>query len=281
MTIKSFPLYIICMTTKEYIEIYDRCPNEYNPYEGSEKDLEDMRSFNKELIRKYPWIEPRNNWSGKKISVCAGPDGEEGFWPGDPKLHPEYNYEYTVLDDMPEGWRIAFGDQMCEEIDQELRRFDYQDKYEITEIKEKYGSLRWYDNGTPYKLSDEPAKEFEIHGFDVLERNWDPNKYVLRSLWSDHYINPFDNNVDMTREEIDKYNKDAIHHYALYEIIDECRVQDIIDKYTELSRNICINCGKPAEWMSKGWISPYCTDCAKEMMKGSEYNLRDSFTPID
>lgn len=269
------------MTTKEYIEIYHKCPEKDHQYEGWEKDLEAMRNFNKELIRKYPWLEPRNNWSGKRISVCAGHDGEEGFWPGDPKLHPEYNYEYTVLDDMPEGWRIAFGDLMCEEIDHELRRFDYQDKYEITEIKEKYGSLRWYDNGTPYKLSEKPAKEFEIHGFDVLERNWDPNRYVLRSLWSDHYINPFDNNVDMTQEEMDKYNKDAIHHYALYEIIDECRVQDIIDKYTELSRNICINCGKPAKYMSKGWISPYCEDCAKEMMKGSEYNLRDSFTPID
>lgn len=269
------------MTTKEYLEIYHKYPAEDNQYPGWENDLNAIKEFNRELIRKYPWLEPHNDWSGKKISVCAGPDGEEGFWPGDPKLHPEYNYEYTVLDDMPEGWRIAFGDLMCEEIDHELRRFDYEDKYEITEIKEKYGSLRWYDNGTPYKLSEKPAKEFEIHRSDVLKRDWDSDKYALRDLWSDHYISPFDNNVDMTQEEIDKYNKDAIHHYALYEIIDECRVQNIIDKYTELSRNICINCGKPAEWMSKGWISPYCTDCANKSLEHKNDAIEDNFTKIE
>lgn len=35
----------------------------------------------------------------------------------------------------------------------------------------------------------------------------------------------------------------------------------IIGKYEEISYHTCINCGKPATKISKGWISPYCDDC--------------------
>ena len=38
-------------------------------------------------------------------------------------------------------------------------------------------------------------------------------------------------------------------------------VQDIIDKYEDISRRTCLVCGKPATKMSTGWISPYCDDC--------------------
>lgn len=38
-------------------------------------------------------------------------------------------------------------------------------------------------------------------------------------------------------------------------------VLDIINKYEDLSYKTCISCGKPAVWMSTGWISPYCNDC--------------------
>lgn len=38
-------------------------------------------------------------------------------------------------------------------------------------------------------------------------------------------------------------------------------VQDIIDKYEDISFKTCISCGKPATKMTTGWISPYCDDC--------------------
>ena len=38
-------------------------------------------------------------------------------------------------------------------------------------------------------------------------------------------------------------------------------VYDIISKYEDLSTKICICCGKPAEYMSRGWISYYCGEC--------------------
>lgn len=98
---------------------------------------------------------------------------------------------YTELDAMEPGWRKAFGIQMCKEIKKELKKYNFLYKYRITQIKEKFGELRWYDSGIP---------------------------------------------------------KDS-------------KIWDIIEKYSEISRKTCINCGKPATKISIGWISPYCDDC--------------------
>ena len=55
---------------------------------------------------------------------------------------------YTELDAMPSGWRKAFGIQMCKEIKHALLKAGGKKalyKYRITQIKEKYGELCWYD----------------------------------------------------------------------------------------------------------------------------------------
>ena len=39
---------------------------------------------------------------------------------------------------------------------------------------------------------------------------------------------------------------------------------ELIDKYEDLSWNTCIVCGKPSTHISKGWILPYCEECAKK-----------------
>jgi len=96
---------------------------------------------------------------------------------------------FTELDNMPTGWRKAFGIQMCKEIKHALKKINCLKEYRIMQIKEKYGSLRWYDAG---------------------------------------------NNAE---------------------------IQNIINKYEEISARTCINCGKPAEYISRGWISPYCENC--------------------
>ena len=70
---------------------------------------------NQELIKKYPWLQIRNVWSDEKIDS-----------------------EFTWLDDLPKGWRKAFGLQMVEELDQILKKANYQGKYKITQVKEKW-----------------------------------------------------------------------------------------------------------------------------------------------
>lgn len=102
----------------------------------------DERERNKQLIEKYPFLLPRNRWTDK--------------------VDENYNYEYTELDTMPDGWRKAFGEQMCQEIKDELVKVSALERYRIIQIKEKYGTLRWYDNFNTQKGYD------IIHKYEAL-----------------------------------------------------------------------------------------------------------------
>ena len=98
---------------------------------------------------------------------------------------------YTELDALDKGWRKAFGIYICKDIKRALlqdggRKLLH--SYRITQIKEKYGMLCWYDAGGT--------------------------------------------------EETNK----------------------IIAKYEYISRHTCIVCGKSAEYVTKGWIEPYCKE---------------------
>ena len=133
----------------KYIATFCRCDNTEKDNEfltggmtdknlkAIKKAREEKRKIkeNKKLVERYPFLLPRNRWTGK--------------------VSEDYDYHYTELDAMPDGWRKAFGVQMCEDIREELIKADYLDKYRITDIKEKYGSLRWYDFGGTEKMMRE------------------------------------------------------------------------------------------------------------------------------
>ena len=138
--------------------------------------MEEIKQKNKELLEKYPWLYPVSEYTGKPLE--------------------NYDYSFTWMDDIPLGWNIAFGKQMVEELGALLEKYNYQDEYSICQIKEKFGGLRWYDNGFP------------TEGYEEY-KEW-------------------------------------------------------LDKYEELSYKTCIDCGKPAKYFTRGWITPICEDCAKE-----------------
>lgn len=81
---------------------------------------------NKDLCERYPFLIPWNRWSGDPV--------------------PDYDYSYTELDNMPVGWRRAFGLRMCEDLRNALIDDNDLDRWRIVQLKEKYGSLRLYDN---------------------------------------------------------------------------------------------------------------------------------------
>ena len=83
---------------------------------------------NKKLIMEYPFLLIRNVFTDE-------PPIEDRF------------YKYTYLDDVPEGWREAFSDQLYTELKAALVRAGRLDDYRILQITEKYGELRWYDHG--------------------------------------------------------------------------------------------------------------------------------------
>ena len=97
-------------------------------------DLEKIKEENKQLCDRYPFLIPLNGWTGKPVE--------------------DYDYEWTYLDDIPVGWKKAFGVQMCEELRDILIEADCLDKYRVVQAKEKWGGLEWYDNGAPERIYD-------------------------------------------------------------------------------------------------------------------------------
>ena len=121
--------------------------------------IETNKEQNRALCERYPFLIPSNRFSGKRITEAA-----DGFyWPWNPEEVPKYDFEYTELDDMPDGWRVAFGEQLCEDLKQELLKAggDALYKYRIVQIKEKWGFLHWYDNGCTERWQREILPKYE------------------------------------------------------------------------------------------------------------------------
>lgn len=89
---------------------------------------------NERLVKQYPWLTPTNRWTGKIVE--------------------DYDYSWTELDAMPSGWLAAFGEAMCEDINKVLMTWpeSARKEFRITQIKEKYGELRFYTNCTTEEL---------------------------------------------------------------------------------------------------------------------------------
>ncbi len=89
------------------------------------KQLKDFLNIeeNKKLFEEYPFLMPRDDETGEPIK--------------------DYDYSWTLLDEMPEGWRKAFADELLKELKEILIEEDFLEQYRIMQIKEKFGCLRW------------------------------------------------------------------------------------------------------------------------------------------
>lgn len=87
------------------------------------------KSDNRKLVQEFPFLLPRNVWTDK--------------------VDPSYDYSYTLADNIPSGWRKAFGMDLFRELKEELVRVNYLYDFRFEEIKEKYGSLRLYCGSVP------------------------------------------------------------------------------------------------------------------------------------
>ena len=91
-------------------------------------DLPDWhrRQLNKKLVEEYPFLLPR------MLSTDT--------------ISDDYDYQYTLFDDIPSGWREEFGIEMCEEI---------------KKVLEKYGKENIISSDT-YFIKKRPFKFFKI-----------------------------------------------------------------------------------------------------------------------
>lgn len=74
---------------------------------------------------------------------------------------------YNELDMMPKGWKISFGYKMCDEIKEALLKKGGMKalyEYRIFDIKEKFGTLRWYDSKSSSDIQSIISKYEKISG---------------------------------------------------------------------------------------------------------------------
>ena len=103
-----------------------------------------IKKRNIALCKQYPFLIPRNVWTDK---IPYG-----------------YNYSYTRYDEIPDGWRKAFGQFLLEELRDVLVKDDYLNKFRFTDIKEKYGQLCLYNFGAPVDALN------VIHKYEFLSK---------------------------------------------------------------------------------------------------------------
>ena len=66
------------------------------------------------------------------------------------------------LFDLEDGWRKAFGDDLCKELDAAIKEDKCEDTFEFVQIKEKFGALRLYAWGYGKKVGEVLAKYEEL-----------------------------------------------------------------------------------------------------------------------
>ena len=99
--------------------------------------------YNKELLTEFPFLLPRNVWTGE--------------------LDEDYDYSYTLLDFAPVGWKKLFL-QCCRDLAIQLTKERKLNKFRFTQIKEKYNTLRPIALGC-HKDNKLAADFYVRHGF--------------------------------------------------------------------------------------------------------------------
>ena len=149
--------------------------------------MSDEVERNKELCNRYPFLIPRNVWTDEIVE--------------------DYDYSWTLADDVDSGWKKLFL-QMCEDILEPLIKANYLNKFRFTQIKEKYGTLRCYNNGAPNEVHKVIYKYEYMSQFVCIEcGSTDAQEY------DDGWVCPYCKDCfskkkihqDKAKEELDKY----------------------------------------------------------------------------
>lgn len=125
---------------------------DYIQWTNNKDDVE----LNKAMINYFPFLLPRNVWTDE--------------------VSDDYDYTCNNFCCMPDGWVMAFGYELLCELREALIEADFLHKYRVTQIKEKFGSLRWYDFGATDKVYEIIRKYSDI-SIKVCIKCGKPAKY--------------------------------------------------------------------------------------------------------
>ena len=129
------------------------------------KDENAHIDLNKRLIKRYPFLKIKG-WNASE--------------PGD--------FNSTWLDCMPVGWRKTLGIPLCEELREEIIKIDSSllNEYRVSQVKEKYGTLRWYADSYSDQMDDIITKYYDISQYTCVVCG-----RINVPIFDDGWISPF------------------------------------------------------------------------------------------
>lgn len=93
--------------------------------------------------------------------------------------------EHTELDLMEDGWRKAFGIDLCKDLKKQLKKENYLYKFRIIDIKEKNGVLEIYTSGNSKEI-DKILSKYQSLSYDTCVICGSP-----RADYRDYYGCPY------------------------------------------------------------------------------------------
>lgn len=173
---------------------------------------EEIIKKNKELVEKYPFLLPINGFTGEA---------------------PEnYDYSWTEWDAIPEGWRIAFGDMLLEDIYKDAVEFGYLDTLKFDQIKEKFGELRIYASGDGGNF-DEIISDYAVLSGNICINCGKPDVYstsgwimpICKECWEHGSERPYEEAVYKYGDEkygrmsdVRKYSRGVDGEFKTFEV---------------------------------------------------------------
>lgn len=126
------------------------------------------RVANAALCMRYPFLVPRNRWTGEQAWSVGGETDRLLFRADTEFAEGRFGaFDGTELDALPRGWKARFGLEICEDIRSlvvgSAAGEEGLSDYRIDQVKEKWGSLRWYDSGVPADAYDDMTHLIDLY----------------------------------------------------------------------------------------------------------------------
>jgi len=145
-------------------------------------------------------------------------------------------------------WGMSHGDgwyDIIDEIGRKLKDLGAEDMIIATQVKEKFGTLRFYYH---YDSDKKYPKSF----FDRLGRYYYPRNKLMMRIWHNKYSRGI-------KECLSKIRK-LIFGYTFIE-----KIENIIDEAEERSSITCEYCGENGKIRDNGgWITTLCDRCEEK-----------------
>ena len=116
---------------------------------------------NKTLIKKYPWLIPRN-WEGK--------------------IPEDYDYSYIEWFGWPSGWNKAFGNMYLKELGDAVKKSGLEKDFQVFQMKEKYGGCICYCAPVNDEINQITSK-YEHLSENICINCGKPDTYMINDGW--------------------------------------------------------------------------------------------------